>query len=730
MIVGFMLTNRFPMLLWWGPDYISLYNDPYRPVLGAKHPSSALGLPARECWSEIWHVLKPLIDTPFHGGPSTWTEDLALNMNRHGFFEETHFTVAYSPVPDETAPRGIGGVMATVHEITDKIIGERQVATLRELAVATANAHSAVDACKCAADALRTNPQDVPFAMIYLADSKSGDLLLAGSCGIEPGSAAAPLRIGNQCPSPWPASDALRGHAMRAVPDLAGRFGKALPVGAWEEPPHTAALVPIQTHGESGRICMLVVGLNPFRLLAGDYQRFLELAAREIGAGIANAVAYEEERRRAEALAEIDRAKTAFFSNVSHEFRTPLSLILGPLEDALQEPTALAGERLELVHRNALRLLKLVNSLLDFSRIEAGRMQARFQPIELAHFTAELASNFKSATQRAGLALTLDCEPLPQPVYVDREMWEKIILNLVSNAFKFTLDGGIEISMHSSEDDQTAELRVHDTGSGIPEEELPRLFERFHRVENTRGRSFEGSGIGLALVRELVKQHGGSIAVESKVGRGTTFTVSIPFGKAHLPPERITEEPGPEPQFGTRIGTYVDEALRWLPDIEVPPAELQSSALDDADGTPEARAFVGKRVLLADDNLDMREYITRLLRGKGYVVEAVSDGAAALATIAVQRPDLVLSDVMMPRMDGFELLAALRDDPKLRDLPVIMLSARAGEEARVEGLAHGADDYLSKPFSARELLARVCSNLHLAGIRQEVEADLRGAGRS
>ena len=214
---------------------------------------------------------------------------------------------------------------------------------------------------------------------------------------------------------------------------------------------------------------------------------------------VTNARAYEEERRRSEALAELDRAKTAFFSNVSHEFRTPLTLMLTPLEEVLSKPVGeLADETralLDVAHRNALRLLKLVNSLLNFSRIEVGRVQACYRPLDLGALTADLASNFRSATDKAGLELIVDCASLPMLIYVDRDMWETIVLNLISNAFKFTFAGKIEISLRPSKEEDAVEFTVHDTGTGIPSEELPRLFERFHRVEGARGRSHEGSGI-------------------------------------------------------------------------------------------------------------------------------------------------------------------------------------------------------------------------------------------
>ena len=508
--------------------------------------------------------------------------------------------------------------------------------------------------------------------------------------------------------------------------DLRTRFDADLPAGAWDEAPTQAALIRIPARGDTGRAGVLIAALNPFRLFDDDYRRFLELVAGEIGAGIANAQAYEEERRRAEALAELDRAKTVFFSNISHEFRTPLALMLGPIEDALADPgvaalTATQRERLDIVHRNALRLLRLVNTLLDFSRIEAGRVAARFEGTDLAALTSDLASNFRSLTDRAGLRLRIDCADLGAPVVLDRDMWEKIVLNLLSNAFKFTFAGEIAVELRAR--GAMAELVVRDTGTGIPEHELPRLFERFHRIEGSEGRSFEGSGIGLALVDELVKQLGGTIAVESTLGQGSTFTVTIPFGTAHLPQD--PESAGAQGLAASnRAEAYVQEALRWLPDAAGGSDLVAASAADDLGDDGQASGK-GERILLADDNADMREYIRRLLTAKAYAVETAGDGQAALEMARRARPDLVISDVMMPRLDGLGLLAALRADGTLRELPVILLSARAGEEARIEGLDAGADDYVSKPFSARELLARVRANLQLAELRKQAQSARR-----
>ncbi|MDR3566959.1 MAG: PAS domain-containing protein [Syntrophobacteraceae bacterium] len=717
----FLLANRFPMLLWWGPQYISIYNDAYRPVLGEKHPW-ALGQPVSECWKENWSVLQPLIDTPFSGGPATWNEDLCLELNRHGYVEEAHFTIAYSPVPDETAAGGIGGVLATVHEISEKIFGDRREKVLRELGGRSAGAKTAFEACAAAAKTLGAHPLDIPFSLLYLIGADRRTARLAGAAAVGTGPEIITLAVEDAGDSVWPLREAMRSEAMQTVTDLLERPGVQVAGGA-----HTAAILPI--HSNKGRYLegFLVAGISPRIKLDEPYREFLKQVASQIATSIANARQYEEEKKRAETLSEVDRAKTTFFSNISHEFRTPLSLMLGPIEELLSkdnwELSPAAKEQLEVTHRNGKRLLRLVNTLLDFSRIEAGRVQALFEPTELGGFTAELASLFRSAIERVGLRLTVDCATVSEPVYVDREMWEKIVLNLVANAFKFTFEGEIGVTLKTV--DGRAQLRVCDTGVGIAAKDLDRLFERFHRLANRRSRTHEGSGIGLALVQELARLHGGSVAVESRLGEGTSFIVSVPLGHAHLPEEQVG---GAKTRALTsaEAAPFVEEAMRRLPEAspteaggafpkdDLPPAKWSSGAADES----------MPRLLVADDNADMRQYLAHML-GSRYDVRTVSDGQAALEAARQTRPDLILSDIMMPRLDGLGLLRTLRSDPTLRTIPVILLSARAGEESLIEGLREEADDYLIKPFSAGELLARVASHLNLARLRKKSEEELR-----
>lgn len=715
-----MLTSRQPIWIGWGADLIYLYNDPYKSIIGGKHPW-ALGRPTREVWSEIWSDIEPLLSTALGGDQGTFVESQLLIMERNGYPEETYYTFSYSPIPNDDG--SVGGIICANSDDTQRVIGERQLAVLRDLAAEASHARNWEEACHRAAQALANNSHDLPFALIYLTEGEDQIARLAASSGISSDHPAAPATISLEEAELWPIAEVIRTQSTVVVDTDRESFPE-LPSGTWTTSPSRVALLPITRAGESGRGGVLVVGLNPYRLFDDNYKSFLGLVAGQIASAVANAQAYEDERRRAESLAELDRAKTTFFSNVSHEFRTPLTLMLGPLEDFLNDPSTSTLEptqraRLEAAHRNSLRLLKLVNSLLDFSRIEAGRADVSFEPTELATFTSELASNFQSAMEKAGLSFEVECQPLNEPVYVDRDMWEKIVLNLLSNAFKFTLDGHVRLELRTSNDASAAEMTIRDTGVGIPATELPRLFERFHRIEGQKGRSYEGSGIGLALVQELVKLHGGTISADSEVDKGTRFTVSIPFGSRHLPPDRIG---GGKARASTslRAEAYIEEALRWLPD-DISGNRSTELAAVFSDGAIEKSADA--HVLIADDNADMRSYLQRIL-GSRWHVTAVPEGRSALEYVRTQKTDLVITDVMMPELDGFELLQALKTDPASRDIPVIMLSARAGEEAQVEGLKAGADDYVTKPFSARELIARVTANLDMARFRKEASREI------
>jgi signal transduction histidine kinase len=702
-IVRVMLDSRFAMWMAWGTEGRFFCNDAYLPTVGIKR-EWVLGARADKVWAEIWHAIGPRIDQVLTTGEATWDEGLQLFLRRSGYDEETFHTFSYSPVYDDS--HQVAGMLCVVAEDTERLIGARRLSLLRELAaLSTSDAESVPAAGLRMLAALAQRTADVPFAVLYLADAEGSVAQLAG-CTTEPAAGRLPPAIHlDDATAPWQVAPAIRTGRKQLVPDL--RQQGVSFRGPWGEPVQQALAVPLTGSGHSRPFGALVLGISTRRRLDDNYRSFLLLAAVQVASRLADTQAHLEERRRAQALAELDRAKNTFFSNVSHELRTPLTLMLGPVDDLLARGAALPDDvagPLALVQRNGLRLLKLVNSLLDFSRIEAGRMQVSPEPTDLAAVTADLASVFRAAVEQAGLRLTVQCEPLPEPVHVDRDMWEKVVLNLLSNAFKFTFEGRIGVQLRAQ--GRHACLQVSDTGVGIAAADLPHIFDRFQRVAGARSRSQEGTGIGLALVRELVKLHGGSISVASEPGAGTCFTVLVPLGTEHLAPGRVPPAPAPRAANAAALAlSYVDDALR----------------ADDPGPAPAAAAGSGERILVVDDNADMRTYIRRLLEPRWTVVTA-ADGVEALQVVEQRVPDLLITDVMMPRLDGRALLQQLRAQPATQALPVIMLSAQAGEEARVEGLTQGADDYLVKPFSARELAARVEMQLVRTRLRRMQQA--------
>lgn len=706
--VSLILNARHPMWIGWGPDATFLYNDAYIDVLGAaKHPW-ALGRPAAEVWSEIWDVCGPLADKVFARAESTFVDAVQLFMRRGDFLEETWYSFSYSPIVDEAGQ--VGGLFCPSADLSASTLNARRLATLSRLSADALLEQTVAAAAATAVATLADNPADLPFALLYLADGPEAphaDLArLVRGAGLPPGVAPDTVALdGGAGPFGVAQAIALGEPLPVALEGIAG-----IPPGLARQPVTQAIALPLAAAGQDAALGVLVLGVSPVRRLDADYRSFFDMVVAQVAAALQNAGASEAQRRRADMLAELDRAKTDFFSNVSHEFRTPLTLMLGPIEDGLADAAhplpAPQGARFELVRRNALRLEKLVNTLLDFSRVQAGRMEANVVAVDLAALTADLASGFRSVVESAGLGFEVRCAPLFPPARVDVAMWEKIVLNLVSNAFKFTFEGSITVALeqHGAQ----ARLVVRDTGIGIEAAHLDKVFERFQRVAGARSRSYEGSGIGLALVRDLVELQGGSIAVRSEPGQGTAFIVTLPLAQEAAAP--AAAQVAPAAPNARMLASFTAEAGRWLPD-EAQPAAAQAPAV----GAGEV-AMPLARVLVADDNADMRDYLARLL-GQHWRVTLVANGFEALEAARRERPDVIVSDVMMPGLDGFGLLARLRAEPELAEIPVLLVSARAGEEARIEGLEAGADDYLVKPFGARELLTRIDSQLMRARVR-------------
>lgn len=727
LMVRTTLDAAYPMAVWWGPQLIQIYNQKWRDFLGAKHPRALVGR-VRQTWPELWPVISPMIEHVLTHAEAVGDEDFQIFIDRSGYLEEVFVTFSFAPILDMSGT--VIGVHNTGWDTTKNVVGERRMRALRAVAAGAAGASGPEEAAEAAAAALASDPADVPFALFYLIDHARQQGRLTAVAGLDPGSAAAPRIIDFSVSGGggiWPLASLLRERQQGSarpngdgvlVEDLDERLrGPLIPAAAGTLSPRSAFLLPLRITAEEPPAGVLVAGVSPHLPFDDLYRGFLDLIAGQVSAGLAQAQARHRERQRLERLAELDRAKAEFFSNVSHEFRTPLTLMLGPLEEMLRDqmslPPGLADD-LELIRRNARRLLRLVGALLDFSQAEAGRLRAHFVPVDLAERTRAIVAQFESAAKRAGLKLGATLDPLPEPAWIDPEMWEKIVAHLLSNALKFTFTGGIDVTLRALP--AHAELVIRDTGAGIPAGELPHIFKRFHRVRDTRARTQEGAGIGLALADELVRRHHGRIRAASVAGEGSTFTVWIPLGRRPGMPEDPPPDPGtPGSAFAAAMA---EEASRWDADTAVAadnPSAFETAS-EPAPGRGSARPAARARVLVVDDNQDMRDYLARLL-GTQWQVSAARDGGEALLLARRDPPDIIVSDVMMPGLDGFALLRAIRRDEDLAATPVVLLTARTGEENAIEGLLAGAGDYVVKPFSAREMLARVAAQLELSRAR-------------
>lgn len=699
--VSICLHSHFPMMVLWGAELVVVYNDAYAPILGDKHPA-ALGLPVARVWDEIWPTIGPMLQGVLDSGVATRGDDLRLSLMRRGFLEECYFTFSYSPIRAESgAP---GGVFIAVLETTERVVNERRLKALSALGARLPLARDQSHALQLMGAVLAGDLHSLPLAALYLANAARSELVPALCTGRHAGPALLPLPLADD---PHPVAAAVRTAQAALVPADAA-LPRGLVCGAWPEPPRQALVLPLQLPGQAQPAGALLLAADPRRPLDADYRAFFDLVAGQVTAALANTEAMEAERRRVQALAELDRAKSAFFSSVSHELRTPVTLVLGPLQEALDAAPAALREPLQVAQRNALRLKKLVDAVLDLTRVESGRLLARPEPTDMAALTREAASLFRSAAEARGLRLSVRADDTLPWQAIDRDMWEHVLVNLLSNAIKCTQAGGIEVALTAEQDGFV--LAVRDSGCGIEADELARLGQRFYRTRTAERLAIEGSGLGLALVQELVWLHGGRLEVQSTPGVGSVFRVCMPSRPAPAP---APDEPAPdEPVAGAASRGRAQAAA----------AELQrDGALREGarrHAVPAAPGRLPVKVLVVDDNHDHTAYIARLLAGHCEVT-TLHDGEQALAMARELRPDLLLADVMMPGLDGLTLLRAIRAEEVTRTMSVVMLSAHAGEEARLQALEAGADDYFVKPFNARELLARVRSLVQLVRLRRE-----------
>ncbi|MFD5827718.1 ATP-binding protein [Lentzea sp. NPDC060358] len=696
--VAMVLTNPVPMDLMWGPDLLQLYNDAYSDIISARHPD-ALGRSVFQVWPEAAGTFGPALRQVMDTGTAVSLVDQAFVVNRSGHLEEVFATVAYSPVRDGGR---VGGVLATLVETTRQVRDARRLATLHRLSATSREVDDTTsdrEVCQWLMRAVAANPQDMPFALVYLVEDRGVRAHLAASTGLPDDSPALDPIVTSDRPAAWPLHACMREAAPQVVEDLDTRFPN-LVSGAWPQAPHTALILPVGPVRAGVPAALLVLGVNSHAPLDDSYRQFFDLVVERVSATLATARVHRDRQHQVAALQELDRAKTRFFANISHEFRTPLTLLLLPLEEQLTTLPPEHREVAEIAHRNAVRLLRLVNTLLAFSELDEGRGAGNPVDVDdLAGLTVELTEVFRPAVERAGLRLVTDCPPLDRPVRLDPAMWETVVLNLLSNALKHTFAGAITVEVRLRR--SHVELAVTDTGCGIEDAEIPHLFTRFHRVHGAKARSREGSGIGLALVRQLVNGHHGSIRVRSVPGTGSTFTVWIPLVQAHS--ER--EPRALRPDSAARVRqAFAEEAESWL-------------AAEEQPGASHPPARPGRAALLiVDDNADMRAYLRRVL-DEQYDVHVTANDEKALTQLTGRRIDLIVSDAGLPGHDGLRLVERVRSDPALSGIPVILLTPFGAAHHKLGGRAADAHDHVMKPFTARELIARIEAQLALRRVR-------------
>jgi signal transduction histidine kinase/CheY-like chemotaxis protein len=582
-------------------------------------------------------------------GRAYHSNDQQLIINRHGYPEEAYFTFSLSAIRDTDGK--IVGLFNAITETTPHILYERRLHVLRRLGTLSITADdSLASTCRAAVEVIGKNRKSVPFAAVFLSETPHHTPRRVASYGFDE-SVAAACELVAAAPMNGPVLEVLEHGGTVLVSGLRERYpGLFAPGPLGPLTPDQAFVLPVVMLGTRKPTGVLIIGINPYWRPDEAYTAFAAMAARQLGVIITDAVSYQYERRRQRALEELDRARTEFFQNVTHELRAPLTMLLTPLQDILDEPgvvlPAAARDTVETSVRAGDRLQRVVDALLDVSRAESGALIADREEIDLATVTADVVEGFRPIVEDR-LRLRVDTPSEPLRAYVDRTMWTTIVSNLVNNALKYTPKGEVSVSL--SGDDSQVVLTVSDTGIGIPQDEQAHIFERFHRVP---GDQQSGSGIGLALVADMTAAHGGSVRVASEPGQGSQFVVVLPRYN----------------------GSPVDSSV-----VETTAAPILD---DEASGDR-------PRLLVIEDEPDLRGYITKIFTKDGYAVEAVPDAEAALSWLAERAenpPDMVITDVMLPGQTGLDVLAIIRQDERLARVPVIVLTARAEAEVSDRGI--------------------------------------------
>jgi len=695
-----LMPSGLPIMICWGEDLVQIYNDAFAPLLAQKHPA-AMGQAAPDCWAEEWRRIGPLVEEVLAGDRTLFNEELPLFLNRHGYLEETYWNFSGNVIPGADSERQ--GLMLLAIDDTARVVSNRRLSTIHELSVmSTAGMTSLGEVCQAALRVMSRNRQALPFAACYVREGS--ELRLMASYGESQGRPAFPGTIAED------AENAVARAARTGLREMLDHLEKVADVGNIDASPlgkavpTSAMLIPLLLSGEAEALGVLVLGVNPYRAVDAEYHNFFELASRQLGTLLTDAWAYQYQRGRAEMLAALQESRTRLFQDVSHEFRTPLTLVLSGLESVSVEGAGLDAEQLDSARRAALRLERLVDTLLTFAQAESGALVAQREATDLVQLTGEAAAMFRSAIEQADLQYVVELPDKPMFVDIDREMWSRIVVNLLSNAYKFTAHGRIRVRLGTSKD--WVSLTVEDTGVGIERAALGRVFERFQQARATQVRGGPGAGIGLALVADLARAHQGNVDVSSEPGVGSTFSVSLPLKiSATGTPTAAPVDERIQDQTISYSGGIPDARQGW-PNVGTAASAVQYGA---------APYPTGRRLLLVEDDGDLRRYLSRLLRSRGWAVTAVPDAESALRHAEV--PDIILTDVMLPGRDGLSLVRMIRANPDLATVPVILLTARAGAESATEGLRAGADDCIVKPFNAEELLARLDIHHELTCLR-------------
>jgi PAS domain S-box-containing protein len=668
--VDMCLGTLFPTSLRVGETLRMIYNDASRSIYGEDRFRRALGQPGEAIWPETAAQVGDLIAAVKATGRPHFFADRPLYLNRAVESEECYFTVCFSAVTD--AGGAVLAVVSTFVETTRQVLAERRLSTLARLGRAISQSGTESDLAGAALPVLAENAADHPAGVLYRVprDDDAEPRALAEFGVLE--DADGILALVRSCVSTGVQHDGT----LHAFPITAPEH---------QRPSH-----------------VLLLRHNDARPWDGELETYLGLLSGTVGAALIDQGELWAERRQVARAAAVDAAKSAFFAGVNHELRTPLSLIAAPIENLFERRAEFAPDiarQVDLIRANTGRLARMVDAMLDFSRMEAGRLVPDLETADVAEQIRALAASFAPAVEQAGLRFVVDVPDLTQPTLVDADFLERIVLNLLSNAVKFTAAGTVELKL--SEGEGHYRIEVTDTGFGIDGEDHDRIFARFERIAPPAGaRAAWGAGIGLAMVSQLTELLGGSVRLHSVLGEGSTFEVTLPF----VPPT----EPGQPGQSVTprRVESFLAELHRQAEPVTA-----------EADGLP--------RLLIVEDDVQMAGFLADSL-ADAYEVEVAGNGEAGLEALRARRADLVLSDVAMPGMDGLELVRLVREDPALRDLPVLLLSARTDDEASGSGLGEGADDYIGKPFTIADLRSRLAAHLSRARERN-LDADWRRA---